>query len=52
MTTFIYQARDGRGQLVSGSVTADSVNGASQQLRGEGKFVVKLERGRNTVAGA
>ena len=50
MTTFIYQARDGRGQLVSGSVSADSVNDASQQLRGEGKFVVKLERGRDAIA--
>ena len=31
-------------------LTADSVNDASQQLRGEGKFVVKRERGRDKIA--
>ncbi len=42
MARFLYQARDGRGEMASGVVTAGDTNAAAAMLRGEGKFVVKL----------
>ncbi len=43
MTKFNYVARDSKGESISGSVTAATVAAANKQLRGEGKFPVKLE---------
>lgn len=42
MSRFIYQARDGQGELATGVVNAASMEEASQQLRGEGKYIVKI----------
>ncbi len=42
MARFLYQARDGRGEMASGVVTAGDTAAAATMLRGEGKFVVKL----------
>jgi type IV pilus assembly protein PilC len=38
MAAFVYTARDGAGNPVSGTIQADSQQAASQQLRAEGKF--------------
>lgn len=43
MTTFSYQARTAAGELISGLVDAEDRNDAGRRLRGEGKFIVKLE---------
>jgi type IV pilus assembly protein PilC len=45
MPRFSFQARDSKGQLVSGAVTAPSLADASRQLRSEGKFLVHLAEG-------
>jgi type IV pilus assembly protein PilC len=42
MGRFLYQARDGRGELATGVVNAGSVEEAGVILRGEGKYIVKL----------
>jgi type IV pilus assembly protein PilC len=42
MPNFSYQARDSKGQMVTGMVTAPSQLEAGRMLRGEGKFVIKL----------
>lgn len=42
MALFSYQARDGRGELASGTVNALTLEEASRILRGEGKFIVQL----------
>jgi len=51
MTTFAYTARDSSGQLINGTLEAMDVNDASKQLRGEGKYIVKLDEADvNTMA--
>lgn len=45
MPRFAYEARDGKGQLISGAVNAGSLAEASRQLRNEGKFIVHLAEG-------
>ena len=42
MTTFAYTARDDRGQLINGTLEAMDKTDAGKQLRGEGKYIVKL----------
>jgi type IV pilus assembly protein PilC len=42
MPRFLYQARDGRGESLTGVVQAVSLEEAGRMLRGEGKFIVKL----------
>jgi type IV pilus assembly protein PilC len=42
MPRFLYQARDGRGEALTGTVQAMSLEDAGKMLRGEGKFIVKL----------
>lgn len=42
MARFMYQARDGRGDLGSGTIAAANVDEAGQLLRADGKFVIKL----------
>ncbi|MCE9590960.1 MAG: type II secretion system F family protein [Planctomycetes bacterium] len=43
MARFAYQARDGRGELATGVVNAANLQEASQMLRAEGKFIVRLK---------
>ncbi len=43
MGQFLYEARDGSGQLTSGSLVAASLAEASRQLRAEGKFPVRID---------
>lgn len=40
---FAYQARDQRGQVVSGFVNAASIMEASKALRAEGKYIVDIK---------
>ena len=40
---FAYQARDQRGQVVSGIVSAPSLMEASKMLRAEGKYIVDIK---------
>ncbi len=42
MAQYQYQARDGHGELAIGVVDAASLEEAGRQLRGEGKFIVKI----------
>ena len=42
MARFLYQARDGQGELATGVVTANTQDEATKQLRSEGKFIVKI----------
>ncbi len=44
MASFKYKARDGRGELVTGVLSAASVEEAGRLLRGDGKFIVKIEK--------
>lgn len=50
MASFKYKARDGRGELITGVLNAPSIEDAGRMLRGDGKFVVKLERARDAAA--
>ena len=43
MASFSYQARDSNGDQVSGTVAATTIDEASHTLRGEGKFIIKLQ---------
>ena len=45
MAVFSYKARDVRGDLVAGTVQAESLAEASRQLRGDGKYVVEITPG-------
>jgi len=40
---FSYQARDQRGQIVNGYVSANSLNDATRRLRAEGKYIVDIK---------
>ncbi|MBN4061279.1 type II secretion system F family protein, partial [bacterium AH-315-I18] len=42
MARFLYQARDAQGEQATGMVNAPTMDQASQQLRSEGKFIVKI----------
>src|SRR5271156_6181529 len=42
-TRFSYQARDGRGQLVQGFVSALTMTDATKSLRAEGKYIVDIK---------
>lgn len=46
MARFVYKVRDGHGELSTGVVQAATLEEASQSLRGDGKFIVKLEKAR------
>lgn len=52
MARFQYQARDGRGELANGVITAPSLEEAGKMLRGEGKFIVKLTAASESTAAA
>lgn len=45
MAVFSYQARDARGNLVSGVVNAESIHDASRSLRNDGKYVLDVTPG-------
>lgn len=42
MARFLYQARDGNGELATGMISASDMEEAGQLLRTDGKFVVRL----------
>ncbi|MEX0777610.1 MAG: type II secretion system F family protein [Phycisphaeraceae bacterium] len=44
MPRFLYQARDGKGEMATGVVNALDPDAAAQVLRAEGKFIVKLRQ--------
>ncbi len=44
MAKFTYEARDGKGDLTSGTVVATCAEEAAGRLRSEGKYIVKLDR--------
>jgi len=50
MASFKYKARDGRGELITGVLNAASVEEAGRLLRGEGKFVVKIDMAKAVAA--
>lgn len=50
MARFKYKARDGRGELVTGVLNAASVEEVGRLLRGEGKFVVNIEKAKEVAA--
>lgn len=54
MAKFRYQARDGRGEAMTGVVQATSMEEAGAMLRAEGKFITSLSPARDTesVGGA
>ncbi|MFG0331353.1 MAG: type II secretion system F family protein [Phycisphaerales bacterium] len=45
MAVFTFEARDTRGELVAGTINAESITEASRQLRNEGKYVLEITRG-------
>lgn len=51
MANFKYKARDGRGELVTGVLDAASAEDVGRQLRGEGKFIVKIEKAKTLPVG-
>jgi type IV pilus assembly protein PilC len=52
MATFTYTARDSAGAAVTGTVEADSVARASQQLRADGKYPTSVEPASASASGA
>ncbi len=52
MAQFKYKARDGRGELITGVLNAPSAEDAGRLLRGDGKFVVKIEKTKEVAAQA
>ena len=42
-STYAYKARDGNGEVVTGTIVATSADEVSARLRTEGKFVVAIE---------
>ena len=44
MPNFTFNARDERGQSLSGVITADNATLVMQQLRAEGKYPISIER--------
>ncbi len=50
MAKFKYKARDGRGELVTGVLSAADVEEASRLLRNDGKFVVSIEKTKEVAA--
>lgn len=50
MPSFKYKARDGRGELITGVLNAPSVEEAGRMLRGDGKFVVKIDKAKDAAA--
>lgn len=46
MASYQYQARDGRGEVVGGVIAAPSIAEASQMLRAEGKYIVRLSEAK------
>jgi type IV pilus assembly protein PilC len=47
---FSYQARDGRGQVVNGFVSAPTLMDATKALRAEGKYIVDIKPARGAAA--
>ncbi len=50
MARFKYKARDGRGELVTGVLNAANIEEVGHLLRSEGKFVVNVEKAKETAA--
>ncbi|MEZ6190298.1 MAG: type II secretion system F family protein [Phycisphaerales bacterium] len=50
MPSFKYKARDGRGELITGVLNAPNVEEAGRMLRGDGKFVVKIDKAREAAS--
>ncbi len=50
MPSFKYKARDARGELITGVLNAPDIEEAGRLLRGDGKFVVKLDAVKTTSA--
>lgn len=48
--TYAYRARDTRGELVTGSMVADSADEVGARLRGEGKYVLSVSDHALTAA--
>ena len=46
MLRYAYQARDQRGQVVAGVVSATTLADATRQLRSEGKYVIDIKPAR------
>lgn len=44
MAQYRYKVRDAKGELATGTVQAATIDDAGAMLRGEGKFIVKLEQ--------
>lgn len=44
MASFKYKARDGRGELITGVINVASIDEAGRLLRGDGKFIVSIEK--------
>lgn len=44
MPRYLYQARDGHGEMATGVIAASDLESAGQSLRSEGKFVIKLKQ--------
>jgi type IV pilus assembly protein PilC len=47
MASFKYKARDGRGELITGVLSAGNIEEAGRMLRGDGKFIVKIEKAKD-----
>jgi type IV pilus assembly protein PilC len=43
MTTYAYDARDEKGQLVSGQLVAASIEEVARQIRSQGRYVVSID---------
>ena len=50
MAKFKYKARDGRGELITGVLSAGSAEEAGRMLRADGKFIVKIEATKDAPA--
>jgi len=50
MAKFKYKARDGRGELVTGVLNASTAEEVGRLLRGEGKFIVKIDVAKEAYA--
>jgi type IV pilus assembly protein PilC len=47
MARFKYKARDGRGELITGVLNAPTPEDAGRLLRGDGKFIVSIEKSKD-----
>lgn len=49
---FAYQARDQRGQVVNGFISAATLSDATRLLRAEGKYIVDIKPAKNSATNA